>query len=691
MSTGSNRDTSRGACTQATGSIPLMARAGPPQADDARDLTLSVVVPTRHEAENAALLVERLQRALAGVRAEIVFVDDSDDETPSVIDALVRGGVAGDCEIGLLHRPASEREGALGGAVVRGLRVARGEWVCVLDGDLQHPPELVPVLLDKARATGATLVAATRYQQGGDAAGLTAPRSVASRVAAGMARSLFSRAMRSVSDPMSGFFLVRRDRVDVDSLRPFGFKILLEIIMRTPGLRIAEVPYAFATRHAGESKASAREGLRYVRHLARLRLDGSASRPHVHRRGPHCYDVHGIVTVESDGPLPELEAFRVDALGSPPTIRVRISRRRAGSVTTDGSYPRMHYAEATGFAGFAADIELGDCIEVVASPLLRWSPHVLYTNLVEPILRWTFVRRGYALAHGACVVLDRDAFMVTARTDTGKTTTMLKLLDAYPYRFVSDDFTIVCPDGRVLPYPKPLTISAHTLHAVKTPRLSRRERATLGLQSRIHSRSGRRFAFLLTRTGLPVSTINAVVQILIPPPKYPVQRLVPGVEVAHDAKLAGLFVIERAQHRLEWLDEDDALEILLDNCEDAYGFPPYHAIEDFLLGAASEDLRAIERQTLAGALERVPAVLLGSTRLDWASRIHSLISELRPADHRVESPVPVVDGGLVSPGSRTGFDGHGHADGDGQLGHTVEPADLDGTAGRTDETQRIAP
>jgi hypothetical protein len=138
----------------------------------------------------------------------------------------------------------------------------------------------------------------------------------------------------------------------------------------------------------------------------------------------------------------------------------------------------------------------------------------------------------------------------------------------------------------------------------------------------------RRFAFFLTRTGLPVATVNTVVQLLVPPPKYAVQRLVPGVEVAEHAKLGGLLVIQRSANGFEWLEEDDALEILLDNCEDAYGFPPYHLIEDFLLGSSADDLRSVERQILAGAFEGVAAALLSSTRLDWATRIPSLIDGL---------------------------------------------------------------
>ena len=117
--------------------------------------------------------------------------------------------------------------------------------------------------------------------------------------------------------------------------------------------------------------------------------------------------------------------------------------------------------------------------------------------------------------------------MVTARTDTGKTTTALKLLDHYPYSFLSDDLTIVCPDGRVLAYPKPLTISRHTVAAVKTPLLSRRERIKLIPQSRLHSRTGRRFAFVLATLRIPAATLNAVVQRMIPPPKYDIDAADP--------------------------------------------------------------------------------------------------------------------------------------------------------------------
>ena len=211
--------------------------------------------------------------------------------------------------------------------------------------------------------------------------------------------------------------------------------------------------------------------------------------------------------------------------------------------------------------------------------------------MVEPILRWTFASKGYALVHAACFADGDQAVMLTARTDTGKTTTALKLLDHFPYSFLSDDLTIVCPDGRVLAYPKPLTISRHTVAAVKTPLLSRRERIKLIPQSRLHSRTGRRFAFILAKMRIPAATLNAVVQRVIPPPKYDIERLVPTARVAPEARSPGWSIIERDADFEQELDPTRPWRSCSTNCEDAFGFPPYSEIVGFLHGLNGHDLK----------------------------------------------------------------------------------------------------
>jgi dolichol-phosphate mannosyltransferase len=231
---------------------------------------VTVLVPTRNEAGNVAPLVERLEHCLLEIGCQVVFVDDSDDDTP---ERVRRVAASSKLEVVLIARPPAERYGGLGGAVIEGARAASGEWLCVMDGDLQHPPELVPVLLARASETGADLVLASRLAPGGSVGALSRSRAVLSRTLAWTTRRLFAEPLRGVTDPMTGFFVVRRESLRPERLRPDGFKILLEILVRTPDLRVAEIPFQFESRRAGRSKAGLREMVRLARTLARLAGD----------------------------------------------------------------------------------------------------------------------------------------------------------------------------------------------------------------------------------------------------------------------------------------------------------------------------------------------------------------------------------------------------------------------------------
>ena len=185
-------------------------------------------------------------------------------------------------------------------------------------------------------------------------------------------------------------------------------------------------------------------------------------------------------------------------------------------------------------------------------------------------------------------------------------------------------------------YPKPLTISRHTVSSVRAATLTRRERFFLPLQSRLHSRSGRRFGLLLAKSRLPMATVNTITQMLVPPPKYSVTRLIPGVRVVREARLAGLVVIERGPDAEVAMTPAEATGVLLENCDDAYGFPPYPAIKRFLYGTPSGDLRPAERSTVAAALSTLPAVTLRSSTRDWWQRLPSLAQNdfIRPVAAR---------------------------------------------------------
>jgi dolichol-phosphate mannosyltransferase len=227
---------------------------------------LTVVVPTRNEADNVPVLLRELRESLDGIDYRVVFVDDSTDETPEVIRDLEDGSVT------LIHRKGAERGGGLSTAVTTGIEAfARmSEYTCVMDADLQHPQEKVREMLDLATGSDADVVVASRYARSGSYAGLPGPLrrgvSVGSKY---LAQVVFKEA-RKTSDPMAGFFLVRNDAISDIQFRPTGFKILLEILVCAPELRVIETPLDFRARRAGVSKATFRQGLEYLSHISSL-------------------------------------------------------------------------------------------------------------------------------------------------------------------------------------------------------------------------------------------------------------------------------------------------------------------------------------------------------------------------------------------------------------------------------------
>lgn len=235
-------------------------------------IELSIIVPTYNEAPNVGELVRRIAAAVAGIDAEVIFVDDSTDDTPEQVRTVA---ATAPLPVRLIHRDIPER--GLGGAVVEGLRAARADVCVVIDGDLQHPPEKIPELFERYRAGDADIVVASRYVGGGTSTGLAdRTRVLVSRAGTAVTKAMFPVRLKDVTDPMTGFFLIDRRALDLDTLRPRGFKIMLEMLARVP-LRVAEVPFDFAGRHAGESKASFAQGVHFMSQLAALRF-GKMSR-----------------------------------------------------------------------------------------------------------------------------------------------------------------------------------------------------------------------------------------------------------------------------------------------------------------------------------------------------------------------------------------------------------------------------
>jgi glycosyltransferase involved in cell wall biosynthesis len=171
--------------------------------------------------------------------------------------------------------------------------VARAPWAVVMDADLQHPPSLVPTLLETGLRSGSDVVVATRYRDGGSNDGLgSAYRRQVSTASKRLAAAVLGEPIGRISDPLSGFFAVRTAALRLDDVNPIGYKVLLELIMRSGLTRIDEVPYRFGVRHAGESKSTVREGMRYLRHLLVLRDAQRRDRQLSRRPAPAAHEPH---------------------------------------------------------------------------------------------------------------------------------------------------------------------------------------------------------------------------------------------------------------------------------------------------------------------------------------------------------------------------------------------------------------
>lgn len=221
---------------------------------------ISLIIPTLNERQAVERLFDGISKVAFSLepqhKLEVIVVDDgSTDGTVEAIQALRPS-----FPLRLIER---EKRG-LATAVLEGFKAASGEILGVMDADLSHPPEMIPKLV--AKLQDADLAIGSRHVSGGEVEEWPWYRQWISSLATALSRPL----ARGVRDPVSGFFFLRRRVIEGANLRPIGYKILLEILVKGRYNRAVEVPYTFRSRGAGKSKMGFREGLRYLRHLARL-------------------------------------------------------------------------------------------------------------------------------------------------------------------------------------------------------------------------------------------------------------------------------------------------------------------------------------------------------------------------------------------------------------------------------------
>jgi dolichol-phosphate mannosyltransferase len=249
----------------------LPSPAGPyviPESDGASSVDLSLILPTFNESKNirtALQLVAGTLRNVDGLNFEIIVVDDN---SPDLTYQLALDESLNVPEVRVIRRTA---EHGLATAVIRGWQAARGNILGVMDADLQHPPSVLAELVSAVQGSS-DLAVASRHVEKGGVSDWSLIRRIISRTAQLLGLILLPEVLGRVNDPMSGYFLLRRQVIAGKHLNPTGYKILIEVIALGKVGKLSEIGYVFRERQEGESKVSASVYLQYVQHLLRLRI-----------------------------------------------------------------------------------------------------------------------------------------------------------------------------------------------------------------------------------------------------------------------------------------------------------------------------------------------------------------------------------------------------------------------------------
>ncbi len=231
-------------------------------------LRLSLVIPTYKESKNVKGIVEQLTQLLDQTipdQYELILVDD---DSPDLTWEVALNLVPTYPQLKVMRR---QEERGLSTAVIRGWQAGRGEILGVIDADLQHPPEALLQLLGEIEK-GADLAVASRHIEGGGVSDWSVIRRFLSRGAQVLGLIILPGVIGRVSDPMSGYFMVRREAIAGKTLDPIGYKILIEVLGRGQIRWVGEVGYVFQERLEGESKVTGKQYIEYLQHLVRLRI-----------------------------------------------------------------------------------------------------------------------------------------------------------------------------------------------------------------------------------------------------------------------------------------------------------------------------------------------------------------------------------------------------------------------------------
>ncbi len=319
------------------------------------------------------------------------------------------------------------------------------------------------------------------------------------------------------------------------------------------------------------------------------------------------YNIHDIVKIESFTEILELKYFKEE------TKDINIDNIDM-SIGNDVSEPTYRDLLCS------LSIEPGRNTYLGVSKLLDMSKHVLYVNLVEPLLRLLLVPKGYALLHLACLEKDGKGMMISAPPDTGKTSLILKCLKSSTdnnlgFSLLSDDMVIVSKSGELFSFPKPFTISSHTLDSVFGMDTS----LWYKIRSNVHSKEGRiAYKGIGNMSWLPMMSINAIAQIIFEPPKLYPEEIV-NVKIGKTAKPKSLIFLSKEFDGEKEMSGEDAANMIRANTDNAYITPPYPKIFPGLTicGMKYEDILEEEMNITRNLVNNIPIKTIGRKDYSW--------------------------------------------------------------------------
>lgn len=320
------------------------------------------------------------------------------------------------------------------------------------------------------------------------------------------------------------------------------------------------------------------------------------------------YNIHDIVKIDSFTDILELKYFKDMSINGASVDSVDMI---IGNDVSNPTYQDLLCS---------LSIEPGKNTYLGVSKLLDSSKHVLYVNLVEPLLRLLLVPKGYALLHLACLEKDGKGIMISAPPDTGKTSLVLKCLKAsvdnnLGLSLLSDDMIIVSENGELFSFPKPFTISSHTLDSVFGMDTS----LWYKIRSNIHSKGGRSaYKGMGKMNWLPMMSINALAQIVFEPPKLYPEEIV-SVKIGKQAKPDSLIFLSKEFDGEREMSREDAARTIRANTDNAYITPPYSEIFPGLVisNMVYEDILKKEMEITENLIRNIIPMEIGRKDYSW--------------------------------------------------------------------------